>query len=769
MKKIIITISAILIVFIIVFIMIPFLLKAAFPPEKIKTVMEAYTKSEFDREINFDKITFIRTGMQLHNFTLSKKGGFDKGVFIKTKKLSFKVKLLPLLIKNISLYRIEAGELFMDIIKKDGMYNVSNEDIIKKFVFDGLKNGKNKKIKFAISEINITKSQIQYFSKDKNIIYTISDLSAVSKNVHLSVPFETKLKFILSYNKETERIEVPFEALLIADLQNMNPLNASIEIKSLDFHYNDTKFNVKAKAENFFMPNVSFSAEADTFTQNTLKDIAAACMPFKFNKVKINSEFKVDFINKAIIFKSLDLTSGNSVVKSSGSVGFGQKNKSIDFKQTLSFNIGEILGNFEKWFTKFSVNGTVNAATVFKNNTVTAQAWSNDISVNFEKTGISASSAAVKSAFKVDFLYGKINFSNLDFSILNFIVNSNGIYDFKKNNYEFFINSSFGISDLSLLFGRYIKDYSPQGKADISFKFSNSGIKGSAVLKDAAVKYLSVFDIDKLNGTIVFNSINDIKTNNMTGKLNGEKFTLLASYFKDLQNIMLSLNFKANKFYFPSFPPKKEADKNILEGKVPAENRGLPYILHLKMSTHANFAEISHIKTKSVNINADLKNITHRYDRIKGYLSVNADNVVIENIEEFANKNTFAKSVIYPLNEVREAAANIGINIFGKKEMPEGKKRTNFLKFDKVESKSLFNPGFIHMEKLKLSSAGSYVNAAGGIGLQSHFLNMRLIVGAVTGESFVIKLDGTLDKPKTRVDLAGSIFTVIDAIQKAVK
>jgi hypothetical protein len=763
MEKTIRTIGRIAIIFAVAFVMILVFLRVAFPPAKIKAIMENYAKNEFDREISFDKSSFRIIGASLHNFSVSEKGGFGNGVFINVKKLSFKVRLLPLLKKNISVYGFEADELFMDIIKKDGKYNIFSERNIdiKTLAVYGLQNAGKQKNEFTISEININKAQIQYFDRDKNTIYTVSGLSAFSKNVQLRKAFETKLKFIFSYyNEEAEKVEIPVNALLSADLKDMNPLTASLKIESLNMLYNNTKIAVKAEAKNLLAPDIKISAEADVFTQNTLKDIMPAVIAFKFDKFIINSDFVVDFINKTFIFKSLDLFSGNSVIKSSGNIDYGHENKTIDFRQTMSLDVTEVLRSFDKHFDNLSIAGNVNAETRLTNKGITAQAHSENLSAEFKKAGAAVDGFSAKSVFEADFSSGKINFSNLDFFVANSTVNFAGVYDIKKRGYNFSASSLFDIKQAVSMFGKRINDYYPEGNADISFTLSNSGIKGNVVLKDAAVKYLSVFEAAGLNGKIVFNSIDNVKISSMTGTLNGEKFTFSASYLKDLRDIMLSLNFKTDKFYLPVLPENKENAAGAAKDNISVKAGEIPYTLHLKLSANAGSAEIPHVKLKTLNINADLKNITRLYDRIKGFLSFSAGETVIEDIDGLIKKNGFAKSVLSPLNAVNKAAKEAGIKIFGKNDQAVS------FKFSKIEGKTGFTQGFINIEKLKLSSADSYINATGDVGLQTRDLNLRLTVSPISGNSFVIKMDGSADEPKVHIDLVGSIFTLIDALQK---
>jgi len=92
-----------------------------FPPEKISAMVHDYVKTNYNREVKFDNVSFRIIGVDLSNFALSEKGGFNNGTFAKADNFVVKIALGPLLQKNIKVsysirikYRLNKRVLIMN-------------------------------------------------------------------------------------------------------------------------------------------------------------------------------------------------------------------------------------------------------------------------------------------------------------------------------------------------------------------------------------------------------------------------------------------------------------------------------------------------------------------------------------------------------------------------------------------------------------------------------------------------------------------------------
>ena len=770
MKKFTGIIIRIFIVFTVMAALLLVFLRVAFPPAKIRSMIEHYASAELNREIRFDDISFRIIGVSLKNFSLSEPGGFVNGTFAEAKRLSFKVRLLPLLKKDIFVSHVKADGLLVDIIKKDEKFNFQKNSDDVPVSGSSQENVKRNHIRFAVSGAAIKNSQIQYFDRDSSNIYIISGLSCDIRNLQINKPFTIKTKFDFLFKNTGREIKIPLEAFLSVDLKNMNIFHAFIDAKYIKFRLHDSQISARAKVSGFINPRVSVSAESDIFTQDTLKDIHIV-KPFRFDGFKVDSDFDVNFTEKKLVFDKLDISSGKSSISSSGNVYYEKENGSFRFKSYLSLDLEEVLKGFRVHSDKVSFGGLFNAEAEINKSGIRAKVLGDNLSLTLHKADVTISDFKGKSEFEIDFFSGEITFSKSDFFIRNStVVSSGGVYEIKKKQYYFPSNAEIDIKDAAFIFDKYVNKHSPEGHADIAFTVSNSGVKGIAELKDGKAQYLPALHFENLNAGIDFDSYYKIKISTMTGTLNGEKFNLSAFYWKDLQNITFSANADIGSLYIPELPEHDKIEGFISGGgsDSPSERTAndIPHNFSFKVRFNAGSVELPHIRSEAFNINADLKDVTEQQDRISGSITFNADKVLIENLDALINKNKYTKAAFYGLAMTYKITKEIGVNVFEEDEEAAHNSAVG-LKFGSIEGNADFVPGVAHVRKLKFSSSYSSVNASGEIDLRGNELNMRVIISPLLAKSFVIKLTGSIHKPKASVDLLGSAFTIIDTLQQA--
>lgn len=191
----------------------------------------------------------------------------------------------------------------------------------------------------------------------------------------------------------------------------------------------------------------------------------------------------------------------------------------------------------------------------------------------------------------------------MNFYIFNSTVASYGTYDAKKRDYHFFAESVFELKNAGYVLENYLSDPSPEGSAAVSCNLTKTGFKAEAVLKNAAVNISEALKFDGLNGSVIFNSPDAVKTSSMSGRLNGQNFTLSALYVKDLRNIMLQADIKAEKFFLPQFLRYLISDSASGRSETAAGNE-LPYYVHLKLSAVSPLTEVPHITADNLEIKA---------------------------------------------------------------------------------------------------------------------------------------------------------------------
>lgn len=420
--------------------------------------------------------------------------------------------------------------------------------------------------------------------------------------MHFGKPFETKVKFKFSADEDAGG-QIFTEGLFIADLKNLNFAAASVDCRSFTLRRGKEKIFIKASARDLLNPHIAFSAQGNSLTENLLKGLVPANIRFKFGKFKLNSEIDANPEEKSLNFKYLNFVSGKSMLKSKGVIRWGQEGIKFDFSQSLNVDIEEIFSILGISPAKARFSGSAQVKADINNKEISGRARGKNLSAVFKKSAIKLSEIGADCGFRADFSLGKAVFERMNFYIFNSTVASYGTYDAKKRDYHFFAESVFELKNAGYVLENYLSDPSPEGSAAVSCNLTKTGFKAEAVLKNAAVNISEALKFDGLNGSVIFNSPDAVKTSSMSGRLNGQNFTLSALYVKDLRNIMLQADIKAEKFFLPQFPRYLISDSASGRSETAAGNE-LPYYVHLKLSAVSPLTEVPHITADNLEIKA---------------------------------------------------------------------------------------------------------------------------------------------------------------------
>ena len=107
-------------------------LKVFVKEDKIRNYIVEYAKTNLNREVSFDSLSFHFFGLDLNNFKMSEKSTLNDGVFVKSDKLVIDISLMPLLHKEIKINNITLKSLDVNVLRsKEGIFNF--DDIVQNF------------------------------------------------------------------------------------------------------------------------------------------------------------------------------------------------------------------------------------------------------------------------------------------------------------------------------------------------------------------------------------------------------------------------------------------------------------------------------------------------------------------------------------------------------------------------------------------------------------------------------------------------------------
>ena len=98
-----------------------------FPSDKIEAAAKDYIKTNYNREMDFDKASFALIGMRITDFKISEVGTFENGIFAEAAEAVIKVDVLPLLSGKVRVKKLLLNGVKINIIKdSDGKFNFDN-------------------------------------------------------------------------------------------------------------------------------------------------------------------------------------------------------------------------------------------------------------------------------------------------------------------------------------------------------------------------------------------------------------------------------------------------------------------------------------------------------------------------------------------------------------------------------------------------------------------------------------------------------------------
>lgn len=106
----------------------PLLLKSLLPPEKIRALVVDGAQKRLGRQVKLGAVSLgVLSGLTLQDLSISEKPDFAAGTFASTRAFRLKVRLAPLLRKQVVVDTIEAEGLSLSVLKgADGAFNFSD-------------------------------------------------------------------------------------------------------------------------------------------------------------------------------------------------------------------------------------------------------------------------------------------------------------------------------------------------------------------------------------------------------------------------------------------------------------------------------------------------------------------------------------------------------------------------------------------------------------------------------------------------------------------
>lgn len=180
-------------------------------------------------------------GLQIKQAQLSNAPGFGSEPFAQIQRIKVRVKLLPLLHRQIEVDEITVDGLDLRLVKNsEGKTNW--QDLTKHTGNSAHKRNKHFEntnsplamMALAIASVNITNGHISWSDQQKNQSYNINQLQVRSSNIKLSQPFQTDIRFVLHGQQPNLKGDFHIHQTIDIHSDNQFSTNGVLSINSLE-------------------------------------------------------------------------------------------------------------------------------------------------------------------------------------------------------------------------------------------------------------------------------------------------------------------------------------------------------------------------------------------------------------------------------------------------------------------------------------------------------------------------------------------------------
>lgn len=339
-------------------------LRLMFPPEKIKQLTLDYAKTNLQREISFDAVSFNLIGITLTNFALSEQDSFAQGTFIQAKRLQAKAALWPLLKKRVEISTVYIDGLEVNIQKnKDGSFNFdsllgSEETPATQPEKSTTKNSDTQALVFTAQQIKASDCDFYYKDLQTGFTTSVEDLNIQIDDFDLQRPFPAQIDFTSQTQEDNgPKVSVPVHIGLNVFLAGLELPQAYVQISQATASYRQVKLALQGKVENLEAPAVDITGSITGLDNTALTDFLPDLPYFTLPTVHLIVQAAADLENSSATIKNAALRVQDSALSANGTLGWGGETPVYNLTGKLQANIAQLVKMAQD--TGFDPKGTL--------------------------------------------------------------------------------------------------------------------------------------------------------------------------------------------------------------------------------------------------------------------------------------------------------------------------------------------------------------------------------------------------------------------------
>jgi uncharacterized protein involved in outer membrane biogenesis len=398
------------------------------PEDKIKSYIVDYAKTNLNREVTFDKLSFKFIGIDLKNFKMSENSTFNEGTFIKSDDFIIKISPLPLLSKKIKISNILLDSIDINIIKdENGLFNF--DDILKSFESTDTTPEQEPKpqqeqktssssFDLNINHFNIRNANISYEDKKTNLVASIKNFNLSTNDFSFTNTFYCETSFDLAVKQNKLDISLPLAAKFRTNLNNFDMNKLFLDLETFETTFNNATISLQGKVENLNIPKIDCNLIIKNIDDKTFKDFFESKAEFKADEITFKTKSVINIASMTADIESLNLVLPNSSSDISGTINWGKEN----IEYNVKLNLDLLIDNFAKAIPEYNLTGRLKTNLEATQNFCEGNFILEDISSKSEYGTISNLNTEFYLKAENKIPLHKADFKTLDIDSLSFII-----------------------------------------------------------------------------------------------------------------------------------------------------------------------------------------------------------------------------------------------------------------------------------------------------------------------------------------------------------
>lgn len=348
-------------------------------------------------------------------------------------------------------------------------------------------------------------------------------------------------------------------------------------------------------------------------------------------------------------------------------------------------------------------------------------------------------------------------------------VNTSASADFSKPELSFSADTKINVnlSDVSDIAKDMLAEFKLRGLISGNIKTASASpapsVKGSIVFKDLGASVMGKI-LSALNGTVTINSINDVKTNVITGVFDSSDFKTSLAY-SNKNKMAVDFMFNMDKFTLDDIDFNKLMASSEEEKPQPSADKAEAQTsssdlkmdpMDVKADVIIKRVENNVFSTDNLTFKANIKNLDLTMAKASGTMSFSASDGEIRDLDKIINSSVFLK-VIFTTVKIAQKALKATQVISG------GNINTDSVSYKSIVGDYTLGGGIAKINKSDLNSDLATITTTGTVNFVTEKLDMKINVGLGKNASgsAAIKVGGTVNDPSFKLDVASTVSSLL--------